>query len=108
MKKHVIKIRKPSGELLWEAMRRIFCMSAEKGLDSNLAGLGCPSLYKVGIQKGFFTPSFGKETPKTANWYKLTPLGQKIIKQIRRKKLSSPQSCHHVDGYVYGDFIVYL
>ena len=68
-----------------------FCIGPTKDLDYSMAGLGSPSQYKAGVKKGLFVPAFGRETPKTRNWYKLTPLGREIIKQIKSKKQKSPQ-----------------
>lgn len=105
MKKKTIKISAKEGRLLWETMRRMLCMGEKKPITDNMLGLGFPSYYKAGVKAGLFVPSFPPSRAKVCEWYKLTPLGQKIVKQLIRKK-RVPKDCHDVGGYVCGDISV--
>lgn len=107
MKRKTLKIYSKVGGLLSEAMRRIYCLNPEKSIDSNFAGLGSPSMYKDGIKAGFFAPSFPKEIARVPNWYKLTPLGKKIVKQLKRKG-RVPQNCHDMNNHVPFEVTVYV
>ena len=107
MKKKIIKIYAKEGRLLWEAMRRMLCMGQKKSLNDNMVGLGFPSYYKDGVKAGLFVPSFPPSRAKVCEWYKLTPLGQKIVKQLIRKK-RIPKDCHDVNGCVCGEFTVFV
>ena len=97
MKKKIITLSCQQNRLMWDALRRIVCFSISRNVDTNLAGLGTPSVYKAGIEGKLFSPSFGKETPRVNNWYKLTPIGVKIAKQMIKKGIV-PKSCHDVNG----------
>ena len=106
-KRKTIKINAPAGRLLWEAMRRILCLGEKKSLDDYFIGLGFPSEYKAGVQSGLFVPSYGTSKPRIMAWYKLTSLGQQIIKQMIRKK-RVPKNCHDVHSYICGDVTIYV
>jgi len=106
MKRKTIKIHSYVGSLISEAMRRILHLSETKTLDYKFAGLGTPSQYKEGIRKGFFVPSF-REVPRVKNWYKLTPLGQKVVKQMIRKN-RVPKNCHDLHNCVPFKVTVYV
>lgn len=90
MKRKTIRIYTQPARLLWEAMRRTLHLETET--PSTWLGLGCPSEYKEGVKSGFFTV-VGKYRPYGRNWYRITPLGQRIIKQLIRKKIC-PRSIH--------------
>lgn len=105
MKKETIKIQSKEGRLLWEAMRRMLHMGTKKLLTDNMLGLGSPSYYKPGVEAGLFAPSFGPIRARVCAWYRLTPLGQKIVRQLIRKK-RVPKDCHDVHGYVLGKITV--
>lgn len=107
MKKKTITIFAKEGRLLWEAMRRMLCMGEKKSLNDYFIGLGYPSEYKAGVQAGLFAPSYGTSKPRIMAWYKLTPLGQRVIKQMIRKK-RVPRDCHDVHGCICGNVTVYL
>ena len=98
MKRKTIKINAQCERLLWEAMRRALYTGSRKTLDNKFLGLGYPSEYKEGRKYGLFIPSFGATIPRILSWYKLTPLGQKIVKQLIRKKIC-PESSE--DGFCY-------
>ena len=104
MKRKILKINGKVGELLSEAMRRIYTMGGRQSLNYRFAGLGTPSMYKMGVEAGFFEPTWG-ETPKVNNWYCLTPLGQKIVKQMKRKKLC-PKNCQDISNYIPFNVVV--
>lgn len=106
-KRKTIKINTPEGRLLWEALRRMLCIGEKKSLDDYFIGLGFPSEYKAGVQAGFFAPSYGTSIPRTMEWYKLTLLGQQVIKQMIRKK-RVPRDCHDVHGSICGNVTVYV
>lgn len=105
MKKKTVKIDTKEGGLLWEAMRRMLCMGGKKPLTDNMLGLGFPSHYKPGVEAGLFVPSFGPSKARVCEWYKLTLLGQKIVKQLIRKK-RVPIDCHNIYGCVGGEITV--
>ena len=107
MKRKEIKISNKVGGLLSEAMRRIYYLSIEKKLDDKFSGLGSPSMYKQGVISGLFVPSFPPETPRVCNWYTLTPLGQKVIKQMARKG-RCPKSCQDMNNYILNEVTVYI
>ena len=107
MKRKTLKIYSKVGGLLSEAMRRIYCLSTEKSLDYNLAGLGSPSMYEPALKAGLMVPSFPPQTPRVCNWYKLTPLGKKVIKQMVRKG-RVPTSCHDMNNHVPFTVTVYV
>jgi hypothetical protein len=79
--------------LLGEAWRRVFIKHPfeVKSLNDRFLGLGFPSEYKPAVDAGLMRPSHG-ETPRVLNWYCLTELGQKIVKQAIRKH--GRVSCH--------------
>ena len=106
MFRQTVKILTPEGILLWEAMRRMLCMGKKKSVNDRMLGLGYPSYYKDGVKAGLFVPTFGKTIPRVATWYRLTTLGQAIVKQVIRKKLRSPKNCHDVNGCICGTFTV--
>jgi len=106
-KKKTLEIHAPEGCLLWEAMRRMLCMGQKKSVDDNMLGLGYKTDYKSGIKTGLFVPSFGQNKDRCKGWYKLTPLGQKLVKQLIRK-IIFPKDCHTVISYVTGEFIVMI
>jgi hypothetical protein len=113
MKRKTLKIYSKVGGLLSEAMRRIYCMGSrpvlgsDKNLDYKFAGLGSPSMYKDGVKAGLFVPSYPPETPRVANWYRLTPLGQKVVKQMVRKG-RMPKDCHDMNNHVPFIVTVYV
>jgi hypothetical protein len=107
MKKRTIRIYAKEGKLLWEAMRRMLCMGEKKSLNDSMLGLGYPSYYKSGVDAGLFVPSFTKDIARVCGWYRLTPLGQKIVKQLIRRKIF-PKSCHEVHGGFYGEITVFI
>ena len=97
MKKKTVILSMGQNRLMWEALRRIVCFNDED-VNTNLAGLGTPYTYKTGVECGLFTVAFReKETPRVGNWYKLTPIGVKIAKQMIRKGIG-PKSCHEITG----------
>ena len=75
MKRKTVKINTPEGKLLWEAMRRILCLSKKKKVNDYFIGLGFPSEYKSGVEAGLFVPSYGSAKPRIMAWYRLTTLG---------------------------------
>lgn len=105
MKRKTIKIYTAEGKLLWEALRRMRCLGEKKSLNDNFIGLGFPSEYKAGVEAGLFVPSYGRSYPRTMAWFKLTPLGQLVIKQMIRKK-RVPRNCHDVHGCILGNVTV--
>jgi len=60
--------------LLMEAYRRKHLLNSP----DFLVGLGVPSNY----ESKFFTPSFGKLTPRADNWFKLTKIGLEKMKEL--------------------------
>jgi hypothetical protein len=107
MKRKELKIYSHVGSLISEAMRRILHLCEYKILDYEFAGLGSPSQYRDGVTAGFFAPSFHPEIKRVNNWYKLTPLGQKVVKQMIRKG-RVPKSCHDLHNYVPFKVTVYI
>ena len=99
MSKKTIKIRAKESDLLWEAMRRMLWVGEKKPVDDEFLGLDFPYRYRCGVEAGLFVPSYGKSIPRTMQWYKLTLLGQKVVKQVIRKKII-PLNCHDVLGRV--------
>ena len=93
MKLITLQLKSKERDLLWEALRRILWLSSSGKVKSNLAGLGFPSTYKEVVKRGLFTTSFSRSIPRVCSWYKLTPLGQQIAKQMIRKKIV-PKNCH--------------
>ena len=107
MKRKELKIYSKVSGLLSEAMRRILHLSETKTLNYKFAGLGTPYQYKEGIKAGLFEPSFRPEIPRVNNWYRLTPLGQKVIKQMIRKG-RIPKDCHDLNNHVPFKVTVYV
>ena len=107
MKRKEIKISNKVGGLLSEAMRRIYHLGLKHKIDDKFVGLGYPSMYKDGVKAGLFATSFRGEHPRILNWYRLTPLGQKIVKQMVRKG-RCPKSCQDMGHYLPSKVIVYV
>lgn len=74
------KLNNKDSRLLFEAFRRLEFLGT-KTIDDKFLGLGTPSAYK----SVYFTSSFGKETPRVNNWYKLTEEGKRIVKAIQHR-----------------------
>lgn len=69
---------------LWclsEAVRRYknFAVRDGKSIEEAWLGLGTPSTYRDAIKVGVMAPACGRNTPRVLNWYKLTPLGIKVM-----------------------------
>jgi hypothetical protein len=92
MKRKKVRIYTQESDLLWEAMRRILHLKTEG--PRAWVGLGCPSEYKAGVKSGFFS-IVGTIRPYGRNWYRLTPLGKRIVNQLIRKKLC-PTHIHEI------------
>jgi len=92
MKRKTVRIYTQPARLLWEAMRRTLHLKTES--PSTWVGLGTMSTYKEGVKCGFFSV-VGKHRPYGNNWYRLTPLGQRIVNQLVRKKIC-PRHIHEM------------
>ena len=113
MRRKTLKIYSKVGGLLSEAMRRIYCMGSrpvlgsKKKLDYKFSGLGSPSMYAPAVKAGLMKESFPPVHPRVANWYRLTPLGQKVVKQMVRKG-RVPKDCHDMNNHVPFTVTVYV
>ncbi len=90
MKRKIVRIYTQEARLLWEAMRRTLHLETQG--PTSWVGLGTSSTYRSGVKSGFFKP-VGAVAAYCNTWYKLTPLGQRIVNQLVRKKLC-PQHIH--------------
>lgn len=66
---------------LWEALRRYqnFGLRDGKTLEQAWTGLGAPSTYKDVVKAGVMVPACGPERARASNWYRLTPLGIRVM-----------------------------
>ena len=93
MKRQTVRIYTQEARLLWEAMRRTLHVQTET--PSTWVGLGCWTTYKAGVESGLFKPTRTRPRPYGNSWFKLTPLGQRIVNQLVRKKLC-PRHIHEM------------
>jgi len=80
-----VKLNTAQSRLLGEAWRRMGLGYKKKTISDNFLGLGFPSEYRPVVEAGLMTPSFRPEMPRVMGWYKLTDVGQRIVKQMIRK-----------------------
>jgi hypothetical protein len=99
MKKFTLKEQRVLNEI--ERRLRYF---KDNNIESKLLLLELPSEAKTLVNKGYITPSNGKEVKYSLNWYMLTEKGKQLFNKIKLSKIDENLNQSMFEGKLIRDY----